>query len=150
MSKWSLLHNYILFLGVGRIFLGFVFLFFVFFFFFCFFFFIWSKNRGHQYQEEISWHWSYDNNNQCLHHIKVVSSIPGSWWGEFDTTECDKVCHLLKFSEFLLWFQQISPITIIDLRNNSWKPYVYIVITTGRPLCHEVLPRASARSKKLT
>jgi hypothetical protein len=26
------------------------------------------------------------------------------------------------------------------LKNNSWKPYVYIVITTGRPLCHEVLP----------
>jgi hypothetical protein len=26
------------------------------------------------------------------------------------------------------------------LRNNSWKPYVYIVFTTGRPLCHEVLP----------
>ena len=24
------------------------------------------------------------------------------------------------------------------LRNNSWKPYVYIVFTTGRPLCHEV------------
>jgi hypothetical protein len=27
-----------------------------------------------------------------------------------------------------------------NLRNNSWKPYVYIVFTTGRPLCHEVLP----------
>jgi hypothetical protein len=26
-----------------------------------------------------------------------------------------------------------------ELRNNSWKPYVYIVFTTGRPLCHEVL-----------
>ena len=38
----------------------------------------------------------------------------------------------------------------ICLRNNSWKPYVYIVFTTGRPLCHEVLPRALARSKKLT
>ena len=36
------------------------------------------------------------------------------------------------------------------LRNNSWKPYVYIVFTTGRPLCHEVLPRAKARGKKLT
>jgi hypothetical protein len=27
-----------------------------------------------------------------------------------------------------------------QLWNNSWKPYVYIVFTTGRPLCHEVLP----------
>ena len=36
------------------------------------------------------------------------------------------------------------------LRNNSWKPYVYIVFTTGRPLCQEVPPRASARGKKLT
>jgi hypothetical protein len=26
---------------------------------------------------------------------------------------------------------------------------VYIVFTTGRPLCHEVLPRALARGKKL-
>jgi hypothetical protein len=36
------------------------------------------------------------------------------------------------------------------LRNNSWKPYAYIVFTTGRPLCHEVLPRALARGTKLT
>jgi hypothetical protein len=27
---------------------------------------------------------------------------------------------------------------------------VYIVFTTGRPLCHEVLHRASASDKKLT
>jgi hypothetical protein len=27
---------------------------------------------------------------------------------------------------------------------------VYIVFTMGRPLCHEVLPRALARGKKLT
>jgi hypothetical protein len=40
--------------------------------------------------------------------------------------------------------------SMIYLRNNSWKPYVYIVFTTGRPLCHEVLPRALARGKKLT
>ena len=38
----------------------------------------------------------------------------------------------------------------IYLRNNSWKPYVYIAFTTGRPLCHEGLPRAQARGKKLT
>ena len=25
-----------------------------------------------------------------------------------------------------------------QLRNNSWKPYVYIVFAMGRPLCHEV------------
>ena len=37
-----------------------------------------------------------------------------------------------------------------NLRNNSWKPYVYIVFTMGRPLCHKVLPRALARGKKLT
>jgi hypothetical protein len=37
-----------------------------------------------------------------------------------------------------------------DLRNNSWKQYVYIVFTTGRPLCYEVLPRVLARGKKLT
>ena len=36
------------------------------------------------------------------------------------------------------------------LRNKSWKPYVYIVFTTGRPLCYEALPRALARGKKLT
>ena len=34
------------------------------------------------------------------------------------------------------------------LRNNSWKPYAYIVFTTGKPLCHEVLPWALARGKK--
>jgi hypothetical protein len=39
---------------------------------------------------------------------------------------------------------------LLKLRNNSWKPYVYIVFTTGRPLCHKVLPRALARGKKLT
>jgi hypothetical protein len=32
----------------------------------------------------------------------------------------------------------VVPATL-DLRNNSRKPYVYIVFTTGRPLCHEVL-----------
>jgi hypothetical protein len=39
---------------------------------------------------------------------------------------------------------------MFGLRNNSWKPYVYIVFTMGRPLCHEVLPRALAKGKKLT
>jgi hypothetical protein len=29
----------------------------------------------------------------------------------------------------------------IKLRNNSWKPYVYIVFTTGRPLCQLFTPR---------
>jgi hypothetical protein len=35
---------------------------------------------------------------------------------------------------------------MVYLRNNSWKPYVYIVFTTGRPLCHEVLPRADIKA----
>ena len=34
--------------------------------------------------------------------------------------------------------QRVS-LGLIYLRNNSWKPYVYIVFTTVRPLCHEVL-----------
>jgi hypothetical protein len=38
----------------------------------------------------------------------------------------------------------------LKLRNNSWKPYVYIVFTTGRPLCHEALPRELTRGKQLT
>ena len=36
---------------------------------------------------------------------------------------------------------------MLCLRNNSWKPYVYIVFTTGRPLCHEVLLRTLADIK---
>jgi hypothetical protein len=42
---------------------------------------------------------------------------------------------------------------VVQLRNNSWKPYVYtfcIVFSTGRPIYHEVLPRALAKGKKLT
>ena len=39
---------------------------------------------------------------------------------------------------------------MFGLRNNSWKPYVYIIFTMGRPLCHKVLPRALAKGKKLT
>jgi hypothetical protein len=35
---------------------------------------------------------------------------------------------------------------MVYLRNNSWKLYVYIVFTTGRPLCHEVLPRADIKA----
>ena len=33
-------------------------------------------------------------------------------------------------------FPIYKKITELKLRNNSWKPYVYIVFTTGRPLCH--------------
>jgi hypothetical protein len=36
---------------------------------------------------------------------------------------------------------------MLCLRNNSSKPYVYIVFTTVRPLCHEVLLRALADIK---
>jgi hypothetical protein len=36
---------------------------------------------------------------------------------------------------------------MLCLRNNYWKPYVYFVFTTVRPLCHEGLPRALADIK---
>jgi hypothetical protein len=46
--------------------------------------------------------------------------------------------------EIISFSKRISGFAVMHfyLRNNSWKPYVYIVFTTGRPLCHEVLPRA--------
>ena len=44
----------------------------------------------------------------------------------------------------------LQSVKVCYLRNNSWKPYVYIVFTMGRPLFHEVLPQALARGKKLT
>ena len=56
--------------------------------------------------------------------------------------------HLLYNKSLSIKESLIFPIN--ELRNNSWKPYVYIVFTTGRPLCHADLPRAQARGKKLT
>ena len=38
-------------------------------------------------------------------------------------------------------YNDISPIFTYYNRNNSWKPYAYIVFTTGRPLCHKGLPK---------
>jgi len=32
-------------------------------------------------------------------------------------------------------YNDILPIFTYYNRNNSWKPYAYIVFTTGRPLC---------------
>jgi hypothetical protein len=43
---------------------------------------------------------------------------------------------------------EINSVIVSCLRNNSWQQYVYIVFTTGRPLCHEVLPRTLARGKR--
>jgi hypothetical protein len=44
-------------------------------------------------------------------------------------------------------FHKTLKIRVCYLRNNSWKPYVYIVFTTVRPLCQEVLPRAFNKRK---
>jgi hypothetical protein len=41
---------------------------------------------------------------------------------------------------FKHYMQQSVGKLYFHLRNNSWKPYVYIVFTMGRFLCHEVLP----------
>jgi len=38
-------------------------------------------------------------------------------------------------------YNDILPIFTYQNRNNSWKPYVYIVFTTGRPLCQLFVPR---------
>ena len=45
---------------------------------------------------------------------------------------------------YMIWKSCWTPVCLnkYKLRNNSWKPYLYIVFTTGRFLCHEVLPRA--------
>jgi hypothetical protein len=48
------------------------------------------------------------------------------------------ICMYTRYPD--IWI--LIPSIYFYLRNNSWKPYVYIVFTTGRPLCHEVLPRA--------
>jgi hypothetical protein len=38
----------------------------------------------------------------------------------------------IMFGDYILIYIEIH--VIFYLRNNSWKPYVYIVFTTGRPL----------------
>ena len=122
-----------------------------------------------------SWSWSYGSwifnypCNQCLPSLELWVRIPFRW-GVLDTTLCDELGTAVSstnktdrhdITEILLKVAlntiTLTPTTRYDrvlscirLRNNSWKPYVYIVFTTGRALCHKVLPRAKARGKKLT
>jgi hypothetical protein len=81
-----------------------------------------------------------DNNNaESIHNImKIDNNNPESIHNimKIDNNNAESIHNIMK----------------IDNNNaqSIHNTYVYIVFTTGRPLCHEVSIRAQARGKKLT